>query len=90
MGLYIGRSPSHTANVSLILNPQTRHVSPQFHVIYDDDFMTVPFLCIATVPPHWADLVHASLILHVYIKRQVDTWQSFPEPFPENGDFTSE
>jgi hypothetical protein len=25
-----------------------------------------------------------------YTKRQVDTWQSFPELFPENGDLMSE
>ncbi len=56
MGLYAGCSPSHAVNVSLILTPQTGHISPQFFVIYDDDFMTVPFLCTATVPPHWADL----------------------------------
>jgi hypothetical protein len=52
MGIYVGRSPSHAANVSLILNPRTGHISPQFHVIYDDDFTTVPYLHTATVPPH--------------------------------------
>jgi hypothetical protein len=41
MGIYVGRSPSHAANVSLILNPQTGHISPQFHVVYNDDFTTV-------------------------------------------------
>ena len=57
MGLYVERSPSQTANMSLILNPQTGHGSPQFHVIYDHDFTTVPFLCTATVPPNRAGLV---------------------------------
>jgi hypothetical protein len=51
MGLYIGRSPPHAANVSSILNPQTGCISLQFHVIYDDDFTTDPFLCTATGPP---------------------------------------
>jgi hypothetical protein len=90
MGLYLGHSPTHAANISLILNPQTGHVSPQFHLIYDDDFVTVSFLRTATVPPHWAELVHASSTLHVYTERQVDTWQSFPELLPKNGDFTSD
>jgi hypothetical protein len=90
MGLYIGRSPSHAANVALIFNPCTGHIFLQFHVIFDDDFTTVPYLHTATIPPYWADLVRASSKLHLYTKRQVDTWQSLPELIPENGDFTSE
>jgi hypothetical protein len=90
MGLYVGRSPSHAANVALIFNPRTGHISPQFHVIFDDDFTTVPYLRTATIPPYWADLVRASSKLHVYTERQIDTWQSLPEILPENGDFTSE
>jgi hypothetical protein len=90
MGLYVGCLPSHAANVSLILNPRTGHVSPQFHVIFDDDFTTVSYLRTATIPPFWAELVSASSKLHVYTKRQVDTWQSLPELMPGDGDFTSE
>jgi hypothetical protein len=90
MGLYVGRSPSHAANVALIFNPRTGHISPQFHVIFDDDFTTVPYLRTATIPPYWADLVRASSKLHIYTERQIDTWQSLPEIIPENGDFTSE
>jgi hypothetical protein len=44
MGLYVGRSPSHAANVALLFNPHTGHVSLQFHVIFDNDFTTVPYL----------------------------------------------
>jgi hypothetical protein len=66
MGIYVGRSPSHASNVGLILNPRTGHVSLQFHVVYDDDFMTVPYLCSADVPPHWAQLVEASSHLEVH------------------------
>jgi hypothetical protein len=44
----------------------------------------------ATVPPHWAELICASSNLHVYTKRQVDTWQLFPELLSKNGDFLSE
>jgi hypothetical protein len=89
MGLYVRRSPSHAANAALIFNPGTGHVSPQFHVIYDDDFTTVPYICTATIPPYRADLVCATSKLHVHTKKQVDTWQSLPEIIPENGDFTS-
>ena len=90
MGLYVGRSPSHAANVALIFNPRTGHISPQFHVIFDDDFTTVPSLRTSQVPPFWAELVCASSKLHVYTERQVDTWQSLPELTPEIDDFTSD
>ena len=60
LGIYIGRSPAHAGNVSLVLNPKTRLVSPQFHVVFDDNFMTVPHLQKCTVPPNWEKLVVGS------------------------------
>ncbi|KAL7561622.1 hypothetical protein ACA910_001490 [Epithemia clementina (nom. ined.)] len=41
LGIYLGPSPSHARSVSLVLNPRTGHVSPQFHVKHDDFFETV-------------------------------------------------
>ncbi|KAL7580919.1 hypothetical protein ACA910_005738 [Epithemia clementina (nom. ined.)] len=41
LGVYLGASPTHARSVSLVLNPRTAHVSPQFHVKYDDFFETV-------------------------------------------------
>ena len=41
LGIYLGPSPSHARSVALILNPRTGHVSPQFHVKFDDFFETV-------------------------------------------------
>ena len=43
-GIYIGQSPSYARSVSLVLNTATDHVSSQFHVVFDDDFSTVPFI----------------------------------------------
>ena len=40
-GLHLGWSPLHASNVPLILNLTTRHVSPQFHVVFDDWFSTI-------------------------------------------------
>ena len=57
LGIYVGRSPNHASNVALVLNPKTGLVSPQFHVVFDDDFTTVPHLLKGTVPPNWAKLV---------------------------------
>jgi hypothetical protein len=74
----------------MILNLRTGHVSPQFHVVYDNDFTTVPYLRTTTVPPHWAELVEASSHLEVHTKQQVGTWQSLPELDVDLGDFTSD
>jgi hypothetical protein len=41
LGIYLGKSPRHSRSVALILNPSTGHVSPQFHVRFDDVFETV-------------------------------------------------
>ena len=38
VGVYVGHSPSHTGSVALVLHPSTGHISPQFHVVFDDDF----------------------------------------------------
>ena len=38
VGIYLGHSSQHAQNVSLILNPVTGCISPQFHCVYDDNF----------------------------------------------------
>ena len=53
MGAYVGRSRIHAGNVSLILNLSTGHVSPQFHVVFDETFSTVPSLKNGSVPASW-------------------------------------
>jgi hypothetical protein len=88
MGIYVGCSPAHASNVALILNPRTGHVSPQFHIVFDDDFTTVQYLWKTTVPPHWADLVRSLATFQTYTERQVGTWQSLPEIEREEGTFS--
>jgi hypothetical protein len=41
-GKFLGVSPSHSSTIGLILNLRTGYVSPQYHVVYDDEFTTVP------------------------------------------------
>ena len=41
MGIYLGPSPNHASSVHMILSLQTGHVSPQFHVYFDDMFKTI-------------------------------------------------
>ena len=41
IGMYLGQSPVHNKNVALIMDLDTGLVSPQFHVMFDNDFRTV-------------------------------------------------
>ena len=41
VGMYLGRSPNHARNVSLVMNIRNGLVSPQFHVQHDNRFDTV-------------------------------------------------
>ena len=36
------------------------HVSPQFHLVFDVDFPTVPFMGEVTIPQNWIDIVQRS------------------------------
>jgi hypothetical protein len=40
VGVYLGTSPIHSKNVALVLDRQTAHVSPSFHVKFDSTFDT--------------------------------------------------
>jgi hypothetical protein len=88
ISIYVGCSPSHASNVALVLNPRTGHISPQFHVVYDDDFTTVQYLCTGTVPPHWAGLVCSSATNQMYTEKQVGTWQPIPNLETEKRNFS--
>jgi hypothetical protein len=54
-GQYMGASPLHASTVGLIRNLRTNHISPQFHVVYDDLFDTV-HASAETSPASWPDL----------------------------------
>jgi hypothetical protein len=56
-GVYLGQSPMHASNVALVYNPATTHVTPQFHVTYDDTFSSV-----AISTPEAADSIIDSLL----------------------------
>ena len=57
--IFLGRSPQHAGNVCLILNHRTGHISPQFHVVFDDDFTTVEALAADSEPDNWTFLCKA-------------------------------
>jgi hypothetical protein len=60
IGVYCGHSPFHAGNVALVFNPKTGLISPQFHVVFDDEFTTVPYMERGEVPPHWHELFKQS------------------------------
>ena len=60
LGIYVGHWPAHAGSVALVLNSKTVLVSPQYNVVFDDQFSTVHQMCNPTVPPKWAQLVQNS------------------------------
>ena len=61
LGIYLGHSPQHARSVALVLNLRTGHCSPQFHVIYDEEFSTIPYISGAETPPNWETLCNTSI-----------------------------
>ena len=81
-GIYLGHSPCHARSVSLILNLATGLISPQYHVIYDEEFTTVDYLESNIAPPNWVALSkHA---LEHSILPQVDLEYSWLHPDNSN------
>ena len=64
LGIYVGRSPFHAGSVVLILNPKTGHVSPQYHVVFDDNTRTSFFTSI--IPSQQLPL------LQTYVTREMN------------------
>ena len=56
-GVFLGFGEKYASSVPLVLNPTTSHISPQFHVIFDDLFSTVISQAESDEPPmEWDDL----------------------------------
>jgi hypothetical protein len=56
--VYLGHSLFHAGGVALVYNLSTGHISPQYHIVFDNDFTTVPCMEAGIFSPHWSDLVH--------------------------------
>ena len=62
-GQFLGFSSSHSSTIGLIRNLRTGYISPQYHVVYDDNFHTVPGAAFQDVDnmtstsPFWQHLV---------------------------------
>ena len=55
-GMFLGFSQDHSTTVGLILNLRTGHISPQFHVVYDELFETVGSELEFDAEEKWLDL----------------------------------
>ena len=71
-GQYLGQSPEHSSTIGDVLNLRTGWVSPQYHVVYDDQFTTVPnaesggLLDLPSFSEHsWTQIVTAGLERHI-------------------------
>ena len=55
-GMFLGFSGEHSSLVGLVLNIKTGHISPQFHVVYDERFETVASDKKVDLTETWIDL----------------------------------
>ena len=54
--MYLGHSPFHSGSVELVWNPTTVRVITQYHVVFDNDFFTVPYMEAGALSPNLEDL----------------------------------
>ena len=83
--VYRVHSPVHAESIALVLNPSTGHVSPQYHLVFDDSFTTIRYLRNGTVPPNWRQLVESSSFSSTDQQYSLtDTWLNQHSFDPEN------
>ena len=61
VGAYLDHSSMHAGSVALIINPVTGYVSPQYHVVYVETFLTVSHMRYETIPPTWDEMCKDSV-----------------------------
>ena len=77
IGVYLGHSPFHLGKVDLVWNPTTGRVRPQYYVVFDDDFTTMPYMEAGTLTPNWKELIeHSSEKATTKNVFKADTWLS--------------
>ena len=54
--IFVGFSAHHARNVAMVLNPYTGLVSPQYHIVFDDHFQTLPGLRGTEIPDSWKNI----------------------------------
>ena len=60
-------------------------MSPQYHVVFDDEFTTVRYMEEGTVPPNWADLVeYSSEHANSQDYKLAETWLNYSNRSPNS------
>jgi len=54
--VYLGHSPKHSQTVPVVLNLKTGLCSPQYHVVFDDNFTTIQAVKNNKIPQNWEQL----------------------------------
>ena len=71
-GIYFVYSLFYAGSVALVINPSTGHVSLKFHVVFDDEFSTVPFMREGAILPNLKDPVqlrsHSTAPENIHLK----------------------
>ena len=80
-GIYLGVSKVHTSNVHLVLNPNTGHISPQYHLVFDDNFSTV-YSGGEFDADVWSSLLNSNLERHVDVDTMIPTFETETESTP--------
>ena len=77
VGTYIRRSPNHAGNVSLIINISSGHISPQFHVVFRQNF----FKCSITKKTDQFHILGSSYakIIENLLYTNISFWQIYGE-----------
>jgi hypothetical protein len=65
VGVYLGFSPDHASSVPLVLSTTTGLVSPQYHVVFDDNFTTTTSFKNNQLPTNWNDLFNSTATVYV-------------------------
>jgi hypothetical protein len=71
LAMFMGFSAHHAHTIPMVLNLQTGHISPQYHVVHDDWYATIPTPGTpdpdeSTPVPFWADLFHGSRFQYTF------------------------
>jgi hypothetical protein len=65
VSIYLGLSPEHASSIPLVLSTTSGLVSPQFHVVFDDEFTTTNCLHTNLLPSKWPTLLSTSSAKYV-------------------------
>ena len=73
--IYVGLSKVHSSNVHLVSNPNTGHISPQYYLVFDDNFSTV-YSDGEFDADVWSSLVNSNLERHVDAEDILPTFET--------------